>query len=672
MRILLASNAQYFPAHGGGERSNRMLLEALAARGHTCLVVTRSERFGEAGARQLANELRCRGLEAKEDGSALRFVLGSVSVVAATKPPSFRGFLVAEAQEFRPDVIITSTDDPAQLLLGAALEAEHARTIFLARATIALPFGPDAAFTSAEKTSALRNVDGIVGVSEYVASYIRRHGQTEAVNVPIALPAPGPYPRLGRFDNEFVTLANPCAVKGISIFLGLARACPDVAFAGVPTWGTTADDLALMQAEPNITVLPKVDRIGDLLLRTRALLMPSLWAEARSRMVVEAMLAGVPVMASDLGGLPEAKMHVPYLLPVRPVEGYSQKLNEQMVPVAHVPEQDIAPWKAALERLVHDHAHWEELANLSHSTAVHYAETTTVEPFERWLESVKRKTRVALDIERDALARLSPQRRRLLELKLRKSDVRSNALPYGDPDPARIRLFCFPHAGGGAAFFRAWRQAAKEHVDVAPVQYPGHETRRAELLAGSMVELVASLRESLRSALVGEFAFFGHSMGAIVAFELARVLQRERSAGPSPLIVSGARAPVFRLNYRPLPDPEPNELLDQVKLLGGLPTEAPIDQAAIDALLPVLDADTRLYRRYVYEPGMLLSTPILAIGGESDSNVCQEHLERWAEVTSKKVEVRQFTGNHFFLRENDQALLRFLIDSILEMNAQQL
>jgi surfactin synthase thioesterase subunit len=633
-----------------------MLLEALAARGHTCLVVTRSGR----------------GVQTEEDASTLRFVLGGVGVVAATGPQNFRAFFVAQAHEFRPDVIITSTDDPAQVLLGAALEIEHARTIFLARATIALPFGPDAAFASEEKTSVLRNVDGIVGVSEYVTSYIRKHSQTDAVHVPIALAEPGPYPRLGRFDNEFVTLANPCAVKGISILVGLARARPDIAFAGVPTWGTTAEDLALMQAEPNITILPKVDRIEDLLRRTRVLLMPSLWAEARSRMVVEAMLAGVPVMASNLGGLPEAKMHVPYLLPVRPVEGYSQKLNEQMVPVANVPVQDIGPWNDALGRLINDRAHWEELADLSHRTAVHYAETTTVEPFEQWLQSVKRKTRVAPNSERDALPRLSPQRLKLLELKLRKSDARGNALPYGAGDPARIRLFCFPHAGGGASFFRAWRQTSKAQVEIVPVQYPGHDTRRGEPLAQSMSELVAGLAESLRLALPGKVAFFGHSMGALVAFELARLLQGEKSAGPWPIIVSGARAPVFRLNYLPPPDPEPRELLDQVKLLGGLPTEAPIDQAAIDALLPVLDADTRLYRRYVYEPGTVLNTPIVAIGGESDPNVSQEHLERWGEVTTKNVEVRQFAGGHFFLRDDDQALLRFLIDSILEMNAQQL
>src|SRR5205814_6456739 len=103
---------------------------------------------------------------------------------------------------------------------------------------------------------------------------------------------------------------------------------------------------------PNVTVLKPVDDINLLLARTRVLLAPSLWAEARSRMVLEAMLRGVPVMGADVGGIPEAKMGVPYLLPVTPIAKYETRLDEQMVPVANVPQQDIEPWRAALGRLL--------------------------------------------------------------------------------------------------------------------------------------------------------------------------------------------------------------------------------------------------------------------------------------------------------------------------------
>jgi surfactin synthase thioesterase subunit/glycosyltransferase involved in cell wall biosynthesis len=674
MRILLASNAQYFPAHGGGERSNRMLIEALAVRGHECRVVTRIDRFGEDGARKLLAQLSERHIQAERQATSVRFLLNGVTVVAATNPQSFRAFFVAEKDTFRPDVIVASTDDPAQLLLEASLEDETARTVFLARATIALPFGPDAAFASREKTEMLRPVDGILGVSQYVASYIQEHSGMEAVHVPIALPEPGPHPLVGNFDNEFVTLANPCAVKGITIFIALARAFRHLAFAGVPTWGTTAEDLELMRAEPNITLLPKVDRINDLLKRTRVLLMPSLWAEARSRMAVEGMMAGVPTMASDLGGLPEAKMHIPYILPVRRITAYSQQLDAQMVPIANVPEQDCGPWEQALDRLTSDRNHWEELSQLSRKTALHYAATTTVEPFEEYLLQLKRKPRASAtaNLRSTQLSRLSPQRRKLLELKLRKQGniaIGNPALPFGGSDPEKFRLFCFPHAGGGAGFFRSWRQDLIGPAEVAPVQYPGHETRRAEAFLLSMRELIDNLFENLDSALEGEFAFFGHSMGAIVAFELGRKLRRLGRTLPLALIASSARAPVFRLNHQPPPDPTRSELLDQVRQLGGLTKDVLEEPKLLEAILPALEADTSLYRRYCYEAAPRLSIPVLALGGERDPNITIAHLDRWKDETSAFAEVKQFAGGHFFLREDEKTVLKTIATFLERVNS---
>ena len=171
------------------------------------------------------------------------------------------------------------------------------------------------------------------------------------------------------------------------------------------------------------------------------------------------MLAGVPVIASNLGGLPEAKMHVPYILPLRPIEGYSHKLNEQMVPVALVPPQDIGPWKEALNRLTTDRAHWEELAELSRSTALAYADATTIEPFERFISTlgaqIPAQPRRSLSTPpSDQLSRLSPDRRRLLEIRLKKQAAAAitPALPFGGAEKTEhVRLFCFPHAGGGAS-----------------------------------------------------------------------------------------------------------------------------------------------------------------------------------------------------------------------------
>jgi surfactin synthase thioesterase subunit/glycosyltransferase involved in cell wall biosynthesis len=659
MRLLLGSNALYYPAHGGGERSNRMVMEGLAQRGHVCFVVTRIDRFGNEGEEKLRLQLMDRGIDAVPEPGALRFRLNGVEILAATTAPSFRAFFVEHKNLFRPDVIITSTDDPAQLLLEAALHDEHAPAVFLTRATVALPFGPDAAFPSREKTEMLRRADGIVGVSNYVARYIREHSGIEAIHVPIAPAEPGPHPQVGSFDNPFVTMVNPCAVKGIRIFIELAKASPELAFAGVPTWGTTPEDLALMREASNVTVVQKVDNINDLLKQSRVLLAPSVWAEARSRIVVEAMLAGVPVMASNLGGLPEAKMGVPYILPVTPIEGYEQRLNEQFVPIAEVPDQDIAPWLKALKRLTSDRAHWEEIAQQSRSAALQYAETATVELFEQYLSAVKRHPRTfshrRIQMPSEQLAKLSPARRRLLELKLRGEKLAPSAnaaLPAGGESPGTYRLFCFPHAGGGATFFRNWREQLKKAFEIAPVQYPGRENRRSEPYARSVEELVQSLLADLRSAFTGRFAFFGHSMGAIVAFEMMRALRRDELPLPSLFIASAARAPQFRRDYRPLKDPSREELIDQVCRLEGLPGDVLSNREMLDLLLPSLEADTALYRRYVYHPEQPFEIPFIAVGGRTDPNVEPAHLEAWKDQTTGPFEWKQIEGGHFYVRSN--------------------
>jgi surfactin synthase thioesterase subunit/glycosyltransferase involved in cell wall biosynthesis len=668
MRILLGSNALYYPAHGGGERSNQMVMEGLAARGHVCFVITRIDRFGAEGEEEFRTSLAKRGVEAESEDGALRFRLKGVDVLAATTTASFRAFFVEHKNLFRPDVIITSTDDPAQILLEAALHDERAPTVFLTRATIALPFGPDAAFPSRDKTELLHYADTIVGVSEYVAGYIRQHSGIEAIHIPIAPVEPGPYPRLGRFDNDFVTMVNPCAVKGITIFIELARSLPHLRFAGVPTWGTTPDDIAALGPLANITVLPKVDQVGELLRRTRVLLAPSVWAEARSRIVVEAMLAGVPVMASNLGGLPEAKMGVPYILPVRPLQSYSPRLDEQFVPVADVPAQDISPWIDALSQLTQDRAHWQEISEQSHAAALHYAETATVDAFAEYLQQLKRKPhrfmskRVAMPSEQ--LAKLSPERRKLLELKLRNKKnetVAGSVLPMGGTEASRFRLFCFPHAGGSASFFRSWREPFKDVGEVAPVQYPGRENRRAEAFAISMGDLVQEILAELRPFVsAGDYGFFGHSMGAIVAFELARALRRGGLQLPRLLIVSAARAPQFRRDHIPPPDPTRQELLDEVHRLEGLPEDLLSNNELLDLLLPALEADTSLYRRYVYHPGVPLEIPIIAAGGTDDPNVTEIHLTAWRQQTSSAFRWKQFSGGHFYLRQNEAGFLEFL------------
>jgi surfactin synthase thioesterase subunit/glycosyltransferase involved in cell wall biosynthesis len=701
LRILLAHNASYFPAHGGGDHSNRLLVEALAARGHTCRVMARLPRFGPLEQAEYRRQLEARGVPVSStEHGIVGFHLNGVEarvLASHTKP---RAAFARELASFAPDVILGSTDDPAQLLLEGALQHPEARVVYLARAPVALPFGPESAFPSATKTELLRRVDRVVAVSEYVARYVREWSGIEAVHVPISLMEPGPYPELGRFDNELVTLVNPCAVKGISILLALADRMPDVAFAAVPTWGTNEQDRRALAARRNVRVLPPVDRIDELLARTRVLLVPSLWAEARSRIIVEAMLRGVPVLASDVGGIPEAMMGVPYLLPVRKIARFRPELDEQMVPRAEVPPQDVAPWQAALRRVIGDRAHYQELSRASRAAALDHVSRLGVGPFEALLhETLERPLRRGQRVPapepppnrrptsggepppsrsptsggrpadlRGALAGLSPEKRELLALRLEKRVRVSGQDSVANPwlpglttaDAAVARLFCLPHAGAGASVFRGWSEGLPGSIHVCPVQLPGREGRADEPAFRDMPNLVAALGAAISPHTDTAYALFGHSVGAGIAFELARWLRGGGRPLPFALVVSGARAPQSRVGRAPQAEPTREELIAELRARDGTPTGLLDDPEFVRALLPLLGADTALYRSYVYVPEEPLAVPLRAYGGADDPHVSRDDLDAWRAQTTASFERREFPGGHFYLRSARSELLQAL------------
>ena len=667
MRILLAHNSLYYPSFGGGDKSNRLLMEALAARGHRARVVARIEKFGTVEHTRFLRALEKRGVRADVTETAVRFLFNGVDVHTLTFNPQLRSYFSEQLAEFDPDVILTSTDDPAQILFDVARRAGRARLVYLVRATIAVPFGPDSSSPNAAKTEMLRHADGIVGVSEYVAGYVREWSGLEAIHVPISLLEPGQARQLGRFDNPYVVMVNPCAVKGIAIFLALAERAAHLQFAAVPTWGTSATDLRALRAQRNVTLFDPSDNVDGLFGQARVLLAPSLWAEARSRVVLEAMLRGVPVIASDVGGLKEAKLGVPYLIPVQPITHYEPAVDENMVPVASVPPQDIGPWMKALNRLTRDVQHWAGIAAESRAAALKYASTLTVQPFEEFLLEVlgrpKRRPQ-SPDTQPELSPKFSEDKQKLLALRW-KNRTASRPLAsrwFPTLDTAShgcLRLFCFPHAGGGVLAYRDWIGAIPG-VDVIPVLLPGRETRLAESPFEDMRELVDALTAAIRPVIDAPYAFFGHSMGSGIAFELTRALRRAGLPQPRILIVSSARAPQTRDHPSDSEEPSDAELMEQLRGLGAVPSALFENAHALELTTPLLRADSRLYRNYTYQPETPLAIPIAAYGSAADPNVTLENLDRWREQTTACFIQREFEDGHFYLQSHPGAVLEAL------------
>ncbi len=682
MRILLAQNSLYYPAFGGGDKSNRLLLEALAARGHECRVVARGSTSLEATRpEQYLDQLRARSLDGAtiRDG-VVRFRLRDVEVHAVTSRRNFQGYLSEQIRQYQPAVTILSTDDRAQLLLEAALQHPRTRIVYLVRTTLALPFGPEAAFPSRKNTRLLQAADGVAGVSRYVADYIRQWSGIPAEAPPISLLEPGPYPYLGQFDNEFVTFVNPCAVKGLSIFLALARELSDVRFAAVPTWGTTAEDRASLERLPNVTLLDPVDHIDDLLKRSRVMLMPSLWAEARGRIPVEAMLRGVPVLASNVGGLPESMMGVDYLLPVRRIERYEKRVDEQMVPVPQVPEQDIGPWLKALREITSDAGRYEQLSHKARRTALDYAGRLSVVPFEEFLGRVLERPPNALrgaaklhgatGKPASKVDDLSPEKRALLALRLKRKAPGAHP-GTGECFPniqqatgARLRLFCFPYAGGGASVFRTWQARMPDGIAVVPARLPGRESRTSEPPIDRIDLMRIAVLEAIRPHLDRPFALFGHSMGAMIAFELARELRREKLPMPEGLLVAAARAPQLRRGYTPPPAPSDEEFLQELRNLDGLPREVLDNKDLLRHLLPALKADSALGRLYTYTDEPPLDLPIRAYNGIEDKRLPRQVVDAWREQTTASFALREFAGGHFFMHTAEEEFLKILAEDL--------
>jgi medium-chain acyl-[acyl-carrier-protein] hydrolase len=212
------------------------------------------------------------------------------------------------------------------------------------------------------------------------------------------------------------------------------------------------------------------------------------------------------------------------------------------------------------------------------------------------------------------------------------------------------QLFCFAHAGGGPSFFRPWRAALAPEIAVCPIALPGRESRLDERPFRHITELVEPLGAALLPQLDRPYALFGHSMGAVAAYEVARWLTGHARAGPACLLVSGRRAPgtaPTRQRISELPD---DQFLAAVRQLNGIPPEVLREPELLSMLLPALRADFELAETYQPLPGDRLSCPVAAYLSTSDPEVTPAGVLGWQEMTTGEFSVRVFRGDHFYLK----------------------
>jgi len=236
------------------------------------------------------------------------------------------------------------------------------------------------------------------------------------------------------------------------------------------------------------------------------------------------------------------------------------------------------------------------------------------------------------------------------------------------PNPtARLRFFCFPYAGGSALTFRRWPEFLPQSVEICAVQLPGRGSRMHEPPFSSISSLIPVLAQVLAQYRDMPMAFFGHSMGGIIAFELARYLRREHDRSVAHLFVSGSRAPQVQFDEPStfdLPDPE---FVEELRALNGTPQEVLEYPELLELMIPLLRADFALCETYQYYPERPLDCPITVLGGLRDRAMTREDLEAWREQTTASFSLRMLPGDHFFIRTAQPLLSQVLAQDLARL-----
>ncbi len=238
------------------------------------------------------------------------------------------------------------------------------------------------------------------------------------------------------------------------------------------------------------------------------------------------------------------------------------------------------------------------------------------------------------------------------------------------PAAIRVRLFCFPYAGGGASLFFGWPASLPPGVELTAAQLPGREERTAEPPIDDWRMLARPLADAIEPLVrTRPYALFGHSLGATLAFEVARHMRDRRLPEPAALVVSGRQGPQSGVEDKPIHHLPDDEFVDRLRQLNATPKSLLDNPELMELVLPRLRADFAAAETYRYRPGTRLECPIVAFGGTRDPDIDRKALVSWRLETRGGFNLRLFEGDHFFIhsaQEDVLASLSALLDSILK------
>ncbi|KAK3940423.1 glycosyltransferase [Diplogelasinospora grovesii] len=412
MRVFLIQTAKGLSASSGGYKANISLLRALRSHGHAAAQIC----YGfENEVEYHAKKAEAKGVRPNVTPSIMTVTLPNgadrdIDISTFTDQDEIHNIGVAVTDRIRSMVNLFRTHiarlDPTHIIFNDPLTMKA--TSFLPRspdvrrvavihsADELLPFGPlkrglyGQGFCEAE-SALLRGVDGIWSVSQAIVEYAWKYGRLETtffVHHPLTYMHPTtrrlPVRRFN-VDKDEVGMINPCPPKGLSILLGLAQRLPNVKFVTWKSWGTGSSNIERIRQLPNIQIEETTRDTEEIWSRIKVLIVPSLWYEAWGIVITEAQLRGIPVIASDSGGLPEAKIGLPYCIPVKPITGERSEDGDYVIP-----EQDIEPWAIALEKLMTSRADYNGLSELTARKARKWLQGLDEDAIEKWLLQMTR------------------------------------------------------------------------------------------------------------------------------------------------------------------------------------------------------------------------------------------------------------------------------------------